>query len=148
MVKNLPTMQETHIRSLGWEDALEKGTGTHSRILTWKITWTEEPDQLQSMGSRRVGHNLATEPPPNQHLVRIHCETWPQIHILSVTREFESLANLSCFGQDLALFPLPTICSPVVKTMDHTSSSWGSPSFPASLSNSFGIRLVHFSPCG
>ena len=57
MVKNLPTMQETHIRSLGWEDALEKGTGTHSRILTWKITWTEEPDQLQSMGSRRVGHN-------------------------------------------------------------------------------------------
>ena len=46
MVKNLPTMQETHIRSLVWEDALEKGTGTHSRILTWKITWTEEPDQL------------------------------------------------------------------------------------------------------
>ena len=96
----------------------------------------------------RVGHNLATEPPPNQHLVRIHCETWPQIHILPVTQEFESLAKLSCFGQDLALFPLLMICSSIVKTMDHASSFCGSPSFPAWLSNSFGIGLTHFSPCG
>ena len=39
-VKNLPTMQETWVRSLGWEDPLEKGTATHSSILTWRITWT------------------------------------------------------------------------------------------------------------
>ena len=41
-VKNLPTMQETRVRSLGWEDALEKGMTTHSSILAWRISWTEE----------------------------------------------------------------------------------------------------------
>ena len=50
MVKNLPAMQETQLRSLGWEDPLEKGKATHSSILTWKIPWTEEPEGLQSMG--------------------------------------------------------------------------------------------------
>ena len=50
-------MQETHLRSLGWEDALEKGIGTHPRILTWKITWKEDPDGLQSMGLQTVRHN-------------------------------------------------------------------------------------------
>ena len=43
MVKNLPAMQETQVRSLGWEDPLEKGMATHSSILSWKIPWTEEP---------------------------------------------------------------------------------------------------------
>ena len=43
MVKNLPTMQETQVRSLGWEDPLEKGMATHSSILAWRILWTEEP---------------------------------------------------------------------------------------------------------
>ena len=52
MVKNLPTMQETWVRSLGQEDLLEKGTATHSRILTWKIPWTEKPGRLQAMGSQ------------------------------------------------------------------------------------------------
>ena len=42
-VKNLPTMQETWVQSLGWEDLLEKEMGTHSSILAWEITWTEEP---------------------------------------------------------------------------------------------------------
>ena len=55
MVKNLPTMQETQVQSLGWEDALEKGIATHSSILAWKIPWTEEPGSLESMGSKRVG---------------------------------------------------------------------------------------------
>ena len=57
MIKNLPAMQETWVRSLGWEDLLEKGMATHSSILAWRISWTEEPDRLQSMGSQRVGHN-------------------------------------------------------------------------------------------
>ena len=48
------------VRSLGWEDILEKGMATHSRILAWRIPWTEEPGRLQSMGSQRVGHDWVT----------------------------------------------------------------------------------------
>ena len=57
MVKNLPAVQETWVRSLGWEDPLEKEMATHSRILAWRIPWTEEPGGLQSLGSQRVRHN-------------------------------------------------------------------------------------------
>ena len=56
-VKNLPTMQETQVRSLGWEDPLEKGMATHSSTLAWRIPWTEEPGGLHFMGSQRVGHD-------------------------------------------------------------------------------------------
>ena len=55
MVKNLPAMWETLVQSLGGEDPLEKEMATHSRILAWRIPWTEEPGGLQSMGSQRVG---------------------------------------------------------------------------------------------
>ena len=51
--------QETWVRSLSQVDPLEKGMATHSSILAWRIPWTEEPDELQSMGSQRVGHDLA-----------------------------------------------------------------------------------------
>ena len=57
MVKLLPTMWETWVRSLGWEDPLEKKMTTHSSTLAWKIPWMEEPGRLQSMGSQRVGHD-------------------------------------------------------------------------------------------
>ena len=57
LVKNLPVMQETWVRSLGWEDPLEEGMATHSSILAWRIPWTGEPGGLQSMGSQRVGHD-------------------------------------------------------------------------------------------
>ena len=50
-------MQETQIRSLGWEDPLEKEMATHSSILAWKIPWMEEPDRLQSVGLQIVGHD-------------------------------------------------------------------------------------------
>ena len=56
-VKNLLAMQETQVRSLGWEDPLETEMATHSSILAWKISWTEEPGGLASMGSQRVGHD-------------------------------------------------------------------------------------------
>ena len=62
MVKNLPALQETWVRSLGWEDPLEKETATHCLILAWEIPWTEEPGGLQSMELQRIGHNLATKP--------------------------------------------------------------------------------------
>ena len=52
MVKNLPLMRETWVRSLGWEDPLEKEMAIHSSILAWKIPWTEEPGGLQSMGAQ------------------------------------------------------------------------------------------------
>ena len=59
-------MQETQVRSLGWEDPLQKEMGTHSSILAWEIPWTEEPGDLQSMGSQIVGHNLVTK--QQQHI--------------------------------------------------------------------------------
>ena len=52
--KNLPAMQETQARPLGWENSLEKGMATHSRILAWRIPWIEQPGGLQSIGSQRV----------------------------------------------------------------------------------------------
>ena len=57
IIKNLPTMQEIQVRSLGGEDPLEKGMATHSSILDWRMPWTEEPSRLQSMGSQRVRHD-------------------------------------------------------------------------------------------
>ena len=57
MVKNLPAVQETQVRSLGWEDPLEKEMAIHSSIRAWKMSWTDEPGGLQSMGSQRVGHD-------------------------------------------------------------------------------------------
>ena len=59
-VKHLPAMQETWVRSLGQEDPLEKEMATHSSTPAWKIPWTEKPGRLQSMGSRRAGHNWVT----------------------------------------------------------------------------------------
>ena len=59
-VKCLPTMWETRVQSLGWEDPLEKEMATHSSILAWRIPRMEEPGGLQSTGSQRVGHDWAT----------------------------------------------------------------------------------------
>ena len=56
VVKNPPAMQKTCVQSLGLEDPLEKEMATHSSILAWEIPWTEEPGELQFMGSQRVGH--------------------------------------------------------------------------------------------
>ena len=61
LVKNLPALQETWVRFLGWEDPLEEEMATHSSILAWEIPWTEEPGGLQTMGLQRVGQDLAAE---------------------------------------------------------------------------------------
>ena len=53
-------MRKTLVQSLGPEDPLEEGTSTHSSVLAWRISWTEQPVGLQSMGFQRVGHNWAT----------------------------------------------------------------------------------------
>ena len=60
MIKKLPTVQETLVQSLCQEDPLEKGMATHSSILAWRIPWTEEPGRLQSLESKRVGHDWVT----------------------------------------------------------------------------------------
>ena len=67
MVKNLPTMQKTQVRSLSGKDPLEKGMATRSSILAWRIPWTEESDELQSMALQRVRHNWVT----NTHRVTL-----------------------------------------------------------------------------
>ena len=59
-LKHLPPMRETRVRSLAWEDPLEKEMATHSSILALRIPWTEEPGGLQSAGSQRVGHDWVT----------------------------------------------------------------------------------------
>ena len=56
-VKSLPAVQETGVRSLGWEDPLQKEMATHSITLAWKIPWMEESGRLRSMESQRVGHD-------------------------------------------------------------------------------------------
>ena len=57
MIKNLPATQMTRVRSLGWEDLLEKGMAAHSSILAWRTPRTEEPGELQFMGSQRTGRD-------------------------------------------------------------------------------------------
>ena len=61
MVKNLPAVQETRVQSLGWEDPLENEMATHSSILAWKFSWTEDHGGLQCMGLQKVRHDLATK---------------------------------------------------------------------------------------
>ena len=72
-VKNLPAMQETRVQSLGQENPLEKAMVTHSSILAWEISWTEESGGLLPKGSQRVGLNRATN---TQQLLRSATQ-WP-----------------------------------------------------------------------
>ena len=75
---------------MGSEDPLEREMATHSRILTWRIPWTEEPDRLQSIGITRVRHDLATKPPPPPQEVLAVEEGWalPQTKG-KITRQLE-----------------------------------------------------------
>ena len=84
MVKSLPAVWETWVWPLGQEDPLEKEMATHSSILAWEISWTEEPGRLQSMGSQRVGHDWATSfteaekqnPSRADPSFSLHCVCW------------------------------------------------------------------------
>ena len=61
-LKRLPAMRETLVQSLGWEDPVEKEMGTHSSILAWKISWTEEPGGLTYMGSKvQFSHSVVSD---------------------------------------------------------------------------------------
>jgi len=84
VVKNLPTMQETSVRTLGREDPLEKEMATHSSILAWRIPWTEEPGGQQSTGLQRVRHDLGTKT----------TTTTQDMFCKEGVREFESFLSL------------------------------------------------------
>ena len=76
MVKNPPAMQETWVRSLGWEDPPEEGMAAHSSVLAWRTPWKEDPGGLQSVGSQRVEHmaeRLSTELSLLLTIVRSSC---------------------------------------------------------------------------
>ena len=94
MVKNLPAMRETWVRSLGWEDALEEDIATCSSILAWRIPWTEGFGGLQSMGSQRVRHNRVTK-----HIILQHA---------TITKGFPCGSDgkeSSCNAEDLGSIP-------------------------------------------
>ena len=88
MVKHLPAMRETWVRSLGWEDLLEKEIATHSSILAWRIPGTEDPGRLQFMGSQRVGHDWVT----SLHFTSLHL-----IHVfMKLASQWHSGKESSC----------------------------------------------------
>ena len=102
LVKNLPAMQETWVRSLGWEDRLEKGKATHGSVLAWRIPWTEAPGGLQSVGLQRLKRDTVTESsfllPPSFSLLKI------------LSRIPSNLAFTPCVSPRLLLlkvFPVP-----------------------------------------
>ena len=85
-------MQETRVWFLGWEDPLERGTAAHSSVLAWRIPWTEEPSGLQSIRSKRVGHNLATKEYRHRHRY-ISFQTCKYIYII-----FPQLSSYSFYN--------------------------------------------------
>ena len=86
LVKNLPAMQETRVRSLGWADPLEQGMATQISIPAWRIPWTEEPGGLQSMGLQRVGHNLTTKPPLDTGALGSGADPTPLFGLFHISR--------------------------------------------------------------
>ena len=111
MVKNPSAMWETWVRSLGWEDPLEKGTAAHSSILAWRIPQTEEPGRLQSMGSQRVRHDWET--------FTLKYRYWEPKKIF-----------VQSFGH-VRLFAIPwTITCQVFLSMEFSRQYWSGLSFP------------------
>ena len=96
LVKNLPAMQETPVQSLGWEDPLEKGIAIHFNILVWRIPWTEEPGEIQSMGSQRVRHSWATNT-YIKNIKRLHSQDY--VRLLKVFHQQNRNIPLGCFSR-------------------------------------------------
>ena len=108
VIKNLPAMQESWVRPLGWEDPLEKGMAILSSILVWRIPWTEEPGGLKCIVSQRVRHDLACT---HTH---IHTHTHPSILILH---------KLKCLNSTRVFVLPPT--HPLNKTLTYEMFWWG-----------------------
>ena len=85
-LKRLPGIQETWVRSLGWEDPLEEEMATYTSIIAWRIPWREEPGRLQSMGLQRVGHGGVTSLSLSLSALKLEDLTAP--YIISVYPKF------------------------------------------------------------
>ena len=97
-LKHLPAMWETWVRSLGWEDPLEKEMATHSSILAWRIPWMEGPGGLQSTGSQRVGHNWAQtwhDCVGHKHREKYYCKHLNRLSSSPLTQAYRG-ASLLC----------------------------------------------------
>ena len=105
-VKRLSAMQETRVRSLGWEDPLEKEMAIHSSTRAWKIPWTEEPGRLQSMGSQRVGHDWATSLHFKVYAELFHYSFNPSWTLSHVCHLFISFCEVSVCSGFLPTFKL------------------------------------------
>ena len=102
-VKNSPTMQETWVWSLGSEDPLEKEMATHSSILAWRIPQTKEPGELQSMGSRRVGHDWVSNTSTYPRRVRVKRGMSPLYS--GAEPELQTIKEVEWFPACLVLIP-------------------------------------------
>ena len=91
-IKNLLAMQEIRVRTLDWEDPLEKEMASHSIILPWRIPWTEEPKGLQFMGLQRVGHDWVTNT-----FIFIHCD-WKRMSVEFHHNTFNYMSILHHWG--------------------------------------------------
>ena len=89
-VKNLRAIRETQVRSLGWDDPLEKEMATHSSILAWRIPRTEEPGGLQFMGSQRVRDDWVTNTHKHTHT---HTHTHPPHGIICTLSNLQEGLN-------------------------------------------------------
>ena len=118
MAKHLSAVWETLVRSLGWEDPLEKEMAAHSSTLAWKIPWMEEPGRLQPVGSQRVGHDWATSPSPYGWFTVLYSF---QVYNI-VIQSFYRLDCIKSYCKMLALFPVLHNISPWL--FDFTQSSW------------------------
>ena len=141
-VKNLPAVQEIWVRSLDWEDPLEREMAIHSSILAWKISWTEEPGGLQSMGSQRIGHDWATNTNTNTHsliLCKEPCSERPYEAGPSVTHLKPMVETWSCESH------LQRACRPRDRESDFITDWVSEPSSPVSPSVNWGIGLNNLS---
>ena len=129
-VKNLSMMRETRVRSLGWEDPLEKEMAIHSSTIAWKIPWTGDPGRLQSMGSQRVGHDRTTELNyfiPLEGNFKMFCRS----ALLSISHSFVS-DSLQPHGLQHARLPCPSSISGATQTHVHRVGDAIQPSHPLS----------------
>ena len=99
LVKNPPATRETWVRSLGWEDPLEKGTATHSRVLAWRIPW------IQSTGSKRVRHDWAT--------FAFGLKDWIFVEISQYLpfQHRKGIQSTHCFSIELSVYPVPLVAN-------------------------------------
>ena len=121
MVQNLPAIQETRVRSLGWEGPLEEGMATHSSILVWRIPRTEEPGGLQSTGLQRVGQDWATSTISFHLLVISPSRPDPAVTCLPESFQAQNVLHLQHAPRVLLDVRLPIRCAFILTPCSHES---------------------------